>query len=175
VKYALDTYGESPTTLSCTHDANAWPAELYAGLPAPAPGERVVLWLQNSHPRPIPAGTVRLNRMGDAETRPFERAVPPFATCALDIGALLPEARWPQQLELRAVQRVVRPRYGDRGRRPAAHRPCQRQRTDLAPDPRLPEAGLIGELPCCRRRCRRRAGATWRCRRRCRPVRTSCP
>ena len=27
-------------TLSCTHDANAWPADRYAGLPAPAPGER---------------------------------------------------------------------------------------------------------------------------------------
>lgn len=50
VKYALDTYGDEPTVLSCTHDANAWPSELYAGLPAPRKDERVVLWVQNSHP-----------------------------------------------------------------------------------------------------------------------------
>src|SRR5204863_406426 len=60
VKYALDTFGESGATrdgaLSCTHDANAWASDRYAGLPAPAPGERVVLWVQNSHPTPIPAG-----------------------------------------------------------------------------------------------------------------------
>ena len=36
--------------LSCTHDANSWPADRYAGLPAPAAGERVMLWVQNSHP-----------------------------------------------------------------------------------------------------------------------------
>src|SRR5215469_2478557 len=35
VKYALDTYGDSADILSCTHDANSWPADLYAGLPAP--------------------------------------------------------------------------------------------------------------------------------------------
>ena len=47
VKYALDTFGESGLVidgaLSCTHDANAWPSDRYAGLPAPAPGERVIL------------------------------------------------------------------------------------------------------------------------------------
>ena len=36
VKYALDTYGDAAEELSCTHDANAWPADLYAGLPAQA-------------------------------------------------------------------------------------------------------------------------------------------
>ncbi len=50
VKYALDTYGDAPAILSCTHDANSWPADFYAGLPAPAKGEDVVLWLQNSQP-----------------------------------------------------------------------------------------------------------------------------
>ncbi|MEX2010063.1 MAG: hypothetical protein WEC41_07705, partial [Dongiaceae bacterium] len=147
VKYALDTYGDTPDALSCTHDANAWPAELYAGLPAPAPGERVVLWLQNSHPCPIPAGSVSVNIMGDADARPFEGAVAPFATRALDVGALLPEARWPQQLELRAAKHVVRPRYeviSAGGRRRIAH--VNVERTDLQPDPRLPElAGLIGK------------------------------
>src|SRR3546814_3722058 len=32
VKYALDTYGDSDAVLSCTHDANSWPADLYAGV-----------------------------------------------------------------------------------------------------------------------------------------------
>ncbi len=55
VKYALDIYGDDETVLSCTHDANAWPSDYYAGLPAPKPGEKVVLWVQNSHPCAIPA------------------------------------------------------------------------------------------------------------------------
>ena len=50
VKYALDTYGDADDVLSCTHDANSWPADRYAGLPAPAGDEEVVLWVQNSHP-----------------------------------------------------------------------------------------------------------------------------
>jgi hypothetical protein len=39
VKYALDTYGDADTVLSCTHDSNAWPADLYAGVPAPKQDE----------------------------------------------------------------------------------------------------------------------------------------
>ena len=58
VKYALDTYGDSPDELSCTHDANAWPADFYAGLPAPRRDEQVILWIQNSNPIAIPAGAV---------------------------------------------------------------------------------------------------------------------
>src|SRR5260221_56724 len=39
VKYALDTFGDSADAcLSCTHDANSWPADFYAGLPPPATG-----------------------------------------------------------------------------------------------------------------------------------------
>src|SRR3546814_15345261 len=64
VKYALDIYGDDSSVLSCTHDANAWPADFYAGLPAPDDGERVLLWIQNSHPRPIPKGAIGLNHMG---------------------------------------------------------------------------------------------------------------
>src|SRR4051812_33985317 len=55
VKYALDTYGDTDDVLSCTHDANSWPANRYAGLPAPDADEEVVLWVQNSHPNPIGA------------------------------------------------------------------------------------------------------------------------
>ena len=40
VKYALDTYRDRDdgASLSCTHDANAWPSDRYAGLPAPRAG-----------------------------------------------------------------------------------------------------------------------------------------
>ena len=42
VKYALDTYGDEGHVLSCTHDANAWPSNQYAGFPAPTEDESVV-------------------------------------------------------------------------------------------------------------------------------------
>lgn len=143
VKYALDTHGDGDATLSCTHDANAWPAERYAGLPAPSPGERVVLWVQNSHPCEIPAGAVGLNLMGDDQIRTIDRALAPFATAALDVGALMPAARWPQQFEVRAGKYVVRPRYEvvAAGRRRVAH--VNVERSDLAPDPHLAELGNV--------------------------------
>ena len=147
VKYALDTYGDSEDALSCTHDANAWPADLYAGLPAPRAGERVVLWVQNSHPSPIPPRAVGLNLMGSTEVAWLEREVPPFGTHALDTAELLPGARWPQQLEVRAGKHFVRPRYEvipASGRIRIAH--VNVERTDLKPDPRIPELGnLMGK------------------------------
>jgi hypothetical protein len=139
VKYALDTYGDDPTVLSCTHDANAWPSERYAGLPAPADGERVILWIQNSHPRAIPAGEIGLNRMGDDDVRWLDVAIAPFATHALDVGTLFPQARWPQQFEIRAGKYFVRPRYeitAQTGRSRIAHANVERE--DLAPDARIP-------------------------------------
>lgn len=147
VKYALDTYGDADTLLSCTHDANAWPADLYAGLPAPEADERVLLWVQNSHPCPIPAKGVGLNIMGSDEVRWLDRAVEPFGSYALDVASLLPGARWPQQIEIRAGRHFVRPRYevvrAD-GRRRIAHPNVER--TDLKPDPHIPELGnLMGK------------------------------
>lgn len=139
VKYALDTYGDADTVLSCTHDANAWPADYYAGLPAPREGERVILWVQNSHPCPIPAGEIGLNLMGEGPGARYGHAIPPFATVAIDVGGLLPRARWPQQVEVSAGRHFVRPRYEvvtPAGRRRIAH--ANVERTDLAPDPRLP-------------------------------------
>ncbi|HLI11720.1 MAG TPA: hypothetical protein VKY65_08995 [Alphaproteobacteria bacterium] len=147
VKYALDTYGDDAAMLSCTHDANAWPADLYAGLPAPREGERVVLWVQNSHPTPIPRRGVGLNPMGAAETAWLEREIPPFATYALDTRELLPDCGWPGQIEIRAGKHFVRPRYeviARDGRRRIAHPNVER--TDLKPDPRIPELGnLMGK------------------------------
>jgi hypothetical protein len=145
VKYALDTYGANSDerAFSCTHDANSWPADFYAGLPAPDAGETVTLWLQNSQPCPIPAGAIGLNLMGDYQARTLDRTVAPFATLALDVATLLPQARWPQQIEIAAGKYMVRPRYevSARGRRRIAH--VNVERTDLKPDPTLPKLGAF--------------------------------
>src|SRR3546814_8610048 len=62
----------------------------------------VLVWVQNSHPAPVPAGSVGLNLMGDDDIAWLLQDIPPFGTRALDAGALLPEARWPQQIEVQA-------------------------------------------------------------------------
>ncbi len=142
IKYALDTYGDSDAELSCTHDANAWPADYYAGLPAPAPGEQVLLWIQNSHPVTVPSGAIGLNIMGEDEVRTYDGEIPPFATVALDVASLFPEVSWPTQLEVVAGKYFVRPRYEvinhDTGRRRMAH--ANVERVDLKPDPDLAKA-----------------------------------
>ncbi|SMF75414.1 hypothetical protein SAMN06265365_12950 [Tistlia consotensis] len=147
VKYALDTYGDAPEVLSCTHDANAWPSQWYAGLPAPKDGERVVLWIQNSHPCPVPAGAIGLNPMGRDEAVWLDRELPAFGTYALDVAEHLPGLRWPQQIEVMAGKHFVRPRYEidtAQGRRRIAH--MNVERSDLRPDPKIPElANLMGK------------------------------
>ncbi|HEY0422700.1 MAG TPA: hypothetical protein VGC82_05190, partial [Rhodopila sp.] len=112
VKYALDTYAsDNGASLSCTHDANAWPSDRFAGLPAPRPDEKVVLWLQNSHAVPIPPGTIALDRMGAESPAPLTQEVGPFATVAMDVADFLPGLHWPAQIEIRTGRHVVRPRY----------------------------------------------------------------
>jgi hypothetical protein len=147
VKYALDIFSDDGRSLSCSHDANAWPAELYAGLPAPAEDEDVVLWIQNSHPCPIPAGAVGLNLMGRDDIAWLERGIPPFGTLALSVAELLPAARWPQQIEVRAGKYLVRPRYEvipRDGPRRIAH--VNVERVDLKCDPAIPDlANLMGK------------------------------
>jgi hypothetical protein len=148
VKYALDIHGGNTAerAFSCTHDANSWPADYYAGLPAPDAGETVTLWIQNSQPCPIPAGAIGLNPMGHQETQRLERSIAPFATYALDVSTLLPQARWPQQIEIEAGKYMVRPRYEivRHGKRRIAH--VNVERTDLKPDPKLNELGnLLGK------------------------------
>ncbi len=139
VKYALDTYnsGGGPS-LSCTHDANAWPSDRYAGLPAPRADERVILWVQNSHAAPIPPGAVALDRMGAERPAALERAIGPFATVALDVGEMLGPVRWPTQVELRAGRHMVRPRYEvvRGGRTRIAH--VNVERADLRSDATIP-------------------------------------
>ena len=140
VKYALDVESADGRGLSCTHDANAWPADLYAGLPAPKDGERVLLWIQNSHPVEIPAGGIGFNIMGSQDVSWSDVSVPAFGTRAIDVGAVLPQAKWPNQIEVQAGRYFVRPRYevikAD-GRRRIAH--ANVERTDLSSDPHIPE------------------------------------
>jgi hypothetical protein len=136
VKYALDTYAsDNGASLSCTHDANAWPSDRFAGLPAPRPDEKVVLWLQNSHAVPIPPGTIALDRMGAEDPVALDRTVGPFATVAMDVADFLPDLQWPAQIEVRTGRHVVRPRYevtqNDRVR--IAH--VNVERDNLRPDP----------------------------------------
>ena len=148
VKYALDVFGEDgkEPSLSCTHDANSWPSDLYAGLPAPRTGESVTLWVQNSMPCAIPPGSIGLNLMGNGDIRYLDRALAPFASRALDVAELLPAARWPQQIEIQAGKYMVRPRYEVKagGRTRIAH--VNVERGDLKPDPKIAELGnLLGK------------------------------
>jgi hypothetical protein len=140
VKYALDTYGDEPSVLSATHDANSWPADFYAGLPAPADGEDVILWVQNSHPIPIPAGDIGLGAMGRDGVKRLQEEISPFATRRLSVSELLPDLRWPDQIEIHAGKHLVRPRYeivGKNGRSRMAHPNVER--VDLKNDAVLPE------------------------------------
>lgn len=139
VKYVVDLYGDNGGPISATHDANAWPADLYAGWPAPEEGERVVLWIQNSHPVPIPAGEIGFNLMGSQDIRTLDQPIAPFGTLGLDLARVLPDARWPQQVEVRAGRWFCRPRYElerPNGKGFIAH--INVERTDLKSDPNLP-------------------------------------
>ena len=142
VKYALDTYGDAKTVLSATHDANSWPADLYAGLPAPAAGEDVVLWLQNSHPVPIPADDIGFARMGSDVITRISDVIAPFATRAVHMADVLPRLSWPDQIEIYAGRHLVRPRYeviAGNGRSRIAHPNVER--TDLETDIALAKLG----------------------------------
>jgi len=142
VKYALDTYGDGPGILSQTHDANSWPSDLYAGLPAPDAGEEVVLWVQNCHPGPIAAGEIGIGLMGGDNVATLDEAIGPYATRRLGVAELLPDARWPAQIEIHAGKHLVRPRYevfAANGRSRISHPNVERD--DLKPDPAIARLG----------------------------------
>ncbi len=139
IKYALDTTGNEEELLSSTHDANAWPAEYYAGVPAPRENEQVILWVQNSYPLEIKSGEIGLSRMGSEEVVPLKTPIAPYATFALDVSTLLPDLRWPNQIEVHAGCYFVRPRYevvNSNNRRCIAH--ANVERIDLQLDENLP-------------------------------------
>lgn len=138
VKYALDMYGENGLALSCSHDANAWPADYYSGMPAGDDDEEVTLFIQNSHPMPIPADKIGLNIMGAQDISWHGEAIPPFATREISVNKLLPQASWPDQVEIVAGRYFVRPRYEvvrKAGQRRMAH--ANVERTDLKPNPEI--------------------------------------
>ncbi len=144
VKYALDTYGDKEEVLSCTHDANSWPSDYYAGLPAPDEGEDVVLWVQNSMPIAIPAGEIGINVMGSDKGHLYDQEIAPFATKRLSVAELGLNASWPQQLEVNSGKYFVRPRYEvfhKNGHQRIAH--VNVERSDLKPDPQLPKLGAL--------------------------------
>ena len=135
VKYALDTEGAGDErSLSVTHDANAWPSDRYAGLPAPREDETVTLWIQNSHAAPIPRGAITLDRMGAEHPVAFDREIAAFESVPLDVSTLLPGLAWPSQIELCCGRHMVRPRYEIRraGRTRIAH--MNVERADLGSD-----------------------------------------
>lgn len=145
VKYALDVTLNEGGVVTSTHDANAFPADRYAGVPAPAEDESVHVWVQNCHPVPIPAGAVGLAVMGEDAARPWNEPVPPFGTRAIDVGAVLPGTRWPRQVEIVAGRHLVRPRYEVFRKRTCFVAHANVERTDLAHDARLAAAApLLG-------------------------------
>ncbi|MBB2203020.1 hypothetical protein [Gluconacetobacter tumulisoli] len=136
VKYALDTYGtDGNDSLSVTHDANAWPSDRYANLPAPDAEEDVVLWVQNSHAVPIPAGAMSLNRMGEDRHVPIMCEIGPYQTAAIRVADCLPDLAWPAQIEFRSGRHVVRPRYEVISARRTRIAHLNVERADLRPDP----------------------------------------
>lgn len=139
VKYALDVYGDDGKGLSCSHDANAWPADYYAGMPAAEEDEELTLFVQNSHPMTIPPKSIGLNIMGAQDVAWLDEEIPPFATRGIVVGDLLPQAKWPDQIEIAAGRYFVRPRYEvvrENGSRRVAH--ANVERTDVKPNPDIP-------------------------------------
>ena len=97
VKYALDTYGiAGQPSLSCTHDANAWPSDRYAGLPAPREGRaRGVVGAEQSRSADPGRHACRSTGWARSSRSCWIARSPPFATLALDVAELFPTLRWP--------------------------------------------------------------------------------
>jgi len=85
--------------------------------------------------------------MGDDNVAYLDEPVGAFATHRLSAAKLLPDARWPQQIEIRAGKHLVRPRYEvlrKNGRSRIAHPNVERE--DLKPDAQLPDlAAVLGK------------------------------
>ena len=141
LKYAVDIYDDAGATATATHDSNPWAADYYAGLPAPAAGQRVRLWLQNCYPTPIPAGATQLRPMGGGDFTGVGPEIPPYGTAAIDVAHDFPNTAWPSQFEIQADKYFCRPRYeieSGEGHRSVAH--VNVERSDLKAAADLPEA-----------------------------------
>jgi hypothetical protein len=149
LKYALDTYAsDSRASLSCTHDANAWPSDRYAGLPAPRDDEKVVLWLQNSHATPIPAGAVALDRMGAERPMALTHAVGSFATVAADGRMCCPNRAGRRRSRCGPTARGAARDEVTRGA--CASRMSTSSAAISRPIRRCAPAGAVGSAICCR-------------------------
>ena len=176
VKYALDTYGDSGAE-PVLHPRRQ---RLAGGSTMPgcrrrAPGERVMLWLQNSHPTPIPAGAIGLNLDGRGRrSRGSTATIAPFATlrarrrraaartCAgRGRSSCGPASIWCA----RATRSIARRAPPHRARQCRARRPASPTRRSpssakllgkgyLLPAPVLPRERMAAPS-CCRRRWRR--------------------
>lgn len=137
VKYALDVYSDDGKVISATHDANAWPCDYFAGLPAPRAHEKVMLWLQNSHPITIAKNTITLNIMGEPSHTLIGEEIPPYGTLGVDVEKYFPHTKFPKQFEVHAGKYFVRPRYEviSSDRSCIAH--INVERDDLENDPNL--------------------------------------
>lgn len=138
VKYVVDVYDSEGKIHSVTHDSNSWPADFYAGVPAPQSGEQVLLWIQNCFPITIGAGNVGLRLMGGEDIVYLEEDIAPFASYAWDLGSSF-NAVFPQQYEIIANKYFTRPRFEvlqANGCRYISH--ANVERTDLVPDTNLP-------------------------------------
>jgi len=143
LKYAVDVFDDAETA-TATHDSNPWPADFYAGLPAPRANERVKMWVQNCYPTPIPKGAIGFRPMGREAFVQTNVAIPPYGTAAFDVAAMFPDLRWPEQVEIRADRYCCRPRYEIEmasGHRSVAH--VNVERTDLRPAADLAAATKI--------------------------------
>ena len=82
--------------------------------------------------------------MGSEVVSSLDEPIAPFATRALHVSELLPDLRWPRQVEIHAGKHLVRPRYevtNKNGRSRIAHPNVER--ADLKVDPNL---RLLGNL-----------------------------
>ena len=157
VKYALDTYARATTAPACRAPMTPMPGRRIA-MPAcrrRATDERVMLWLQNSHATPIPAGAVALDRMGAERPVALTQEVGPFATVAVDVGADAAGAA------LAGADRAARrAACGAAALRGDARRARAASRTSTS------SAAICGRIPAIRG-CRRSWGAAICCRSRC--------
>ena len=142
VKYALDTYASDNGASRCR--ARTTPTR---GRPIAMPDCRrrattnaSCCGCRTATPCRSRRGAIALDRMGAEHPVALDRAVGPFATVALDVADLLPDVRWPAQIELRAGRHVVRPRYEvtRAARTRIAH--VNVERADLRPDPAIADA-----------------------------------
>ena len=182
VKYALDTFGDTDAiaTERCPARTTPMPGRPIAmpGCRRRRRGERVVLWVQNSHPTPIPAGAIGLNPMGEDTVVPFAEPIGPFASRAVDVAELLPGSpgRGRSRSAPASTSCVRATRSSPAGAPPHRARQCRARRSAARPALCRSSARCWARAICCRRRsCRAASGKACCCRRRWRTSQTELP